>query len=293
MPFIFTEMVRCGEIGTHAIESFHRHHPDLVVNIFLGPEDRQYIPDHPNNRYHIIRKDTSIYNAFNNGHHGTAMLQEKIFSEHRGEQLIHFDADVYFTGNILDDIIEGLKTHDLVGSFRPYRLNPNNRDDVRGYADAIQTYCLGVNTSKITIRDPDTMRNYIQGFGWRHPTIDYFDPVTFHMLDNGATIKYLPVEVIGGVDQAGARKNGYPTNEHMDYGQKIVHFAGIGSGRNFYQMLQRGERPSVYESYVKFGLERYDMYLRVFTGRGILSAPTFDIAAIRMHLGLDTVNNHK
>ena len=286
-PFIFTEMIRCGEIGTHAIKSFHKHHPDLVVNIFLGPDDIQFIPEHPNNRYHLIRKDTPIYDAFNVGHLGTSMLQEKIFSAHRGEKLIHFDADVYFTGDIINDIIKGLEDHDLVGSFRPYRLNPNKRDDVRGYPDAMQTYCFGINTSKITVTDPETLHRYIYGHGWKHPTIDYFDPVTLHVRENGGKVLYLPVEVIGGVDQEGNRKNGYPINEEFDYGDKIIHFAGVGSGRNFYTMLTNNNRPNVPEFYVRFGIERYDMYLRIFTGKGILESTKYDIAAIRLHMGLD------
>jgi len=292
-PFIFTEMIRCGEIGTHAIESFHEHHPDLVVNIFLGPEDLQFIPDHPNNRCHLIRKDTPIYDAFNMGHLGTSMLQERIFTSNPGKKLIHFDADVYFTGNIIDDIIEGLKTHDLVGSFRPYRLNPNKRDDLRKYADAIQTYCFGVNTAKITVKDPDILAKYIQGHGWRHPTLDYFDPVTFHILDNGGTIKYLPVEVIGGVDQEGNRKNGYLINEEFDYGDKIIHFAGVGSGRNFHTMRLNNQTPHVPEFYVQFGIERYDMYLRIFSGKSILPDTKYDIAGIRQHMGLDTAVSDK
>jgi hypothetical protein len=273
MPFIFTEIVRCGEIGRNAILSFHKHHPHLELNIFAGPDDIVHIPENSHNRIHIVDPNSEIYKAFNNGHLGTAILWQSIFSAHPNEVLVHFDSDVYFFGDIVNDILEKMKTADLVGSFRPYKNNPNNMDNVRGYADCVQTYCFGVNTSKITITDKVSMVNMIAGYLWRHPVIDFFDPVTFHILENGGTIEYIDIDVIGGVDTMGGRQNKYTGvgNDYCEVGDKIVHFAGVGSGRNFYTMLQKGQHINVSESYVQFGLERYNNYTLAMFGSSIIN----------------------
>jgi len=284
MVFVFTEMVRCGEIGKQAVESFHRHHPDLELNIFLAPEDVQYITTDVRNVFHYVMPDTPVYNGFSAGHTGTSMLWTQIFTEHSNERLVHFDADVFFNGDIVHDIIAKLETADLVGSFRPYRLNPNNRDDVRGYPDVIQTYCAGINTARIHVQDLTLLQKMIEGIAWKHPVIDFFDPVCFHMLENGATIAYLDVEDIGGVNQAGGRSNGCSENEIFDSGRRITHFAGVGSGRNFYTMLSQRNKIMVPESYVNFGLDRYDIYCRLFLGKSIRPSCMYDINTIRKNV---------
>lgn len=277
-------MVRCSEIGKQAILSFHKHHPSYELNIFIGPEDLEHIPHDPRNKIHLLRNDNPIYTGFDSGHLGTSMLWQTILTERPSEIVVHFDADVYFTGNLVDDILKEMQTHDLVGSFRPYKLNPNNRDDVRGYPDAIQTYCFGVNTAKITERNPQTLQKMIRGYLWKHPVIDFFDPVTFHILENGGKIKYIDVNVIGGVDQMGHRENNYPGNKEYDWGSKIMHFAGVGSGRNFYNMLKEGKYIHVPKSYVEFGLQRYDYYSRVFLNKSILPTCNDDLNAVRKHI---------
>ena len=284
MTFVFTEMVRCGEIGKQAVDSFHRHHPDLILHIFLAPEDVPYISADARNVLHYVLPDTPIYNGFSAGHMGTSMLWTHIFMEHPSEKLVHFDADVFFKGDIVHDIIAKMETADLVGSFRPYKLNHNNRDDVRGYADVVQTYCVGINTSKITIRDTASLQRMIQGIMWTHPVIDFFDPVSFHMLENGGTIAYMDVEDIGGVDRAGGRMNGYSENEIFDSGRRITHFAGVGSGRNFYTMLSKRKKIMVPESYINFGLDRYDIYCRLFLHKSIRPSCKYDIDTIRKNV---------
>jgi hypothetical protein len=284
MVFIFTEMIRCGNIGYHAILSYFKHHSH-PLHIFLGEDDVQFIPIDLRITLHIIDKNSPTFKGFDQGHLGTSMLWRDIFLENHNEKIIHFDSDVYFTGNIIDDIIEKLEDNDLVGSFRPYKLNPNNMDHVRQYPDCIQTYCVGINTSKTTITNPDDLQNMIRGYLWKHPVIDYFDPVTFHMRENGARIVYLDIDVIGGVDQLGKRNNKYSLNEFFDVGSKIIHFAGVGSGRNFYNMKVENKSPDVPNTYVDWAVERYDFYLRLFYNKYILSNPSCNIATFRSLLG--------
>ena len=276
-------MVRCGEIGKQAILSFHKHH-DHDLNIYAGPEDLEHIPHHPRNKIHVLRNDNPIYTGFDSGHLGTSMLWQSIFADHPSDIVIHFDADVYFTGNLVDDILKDMETYDLVGSFRPYKLNPNNRDDVRGYPDVVQTYCFGVKTARITEKDQTTLQKMIQGYVWKHPVIDFFDPVSFHILENGGKIKHIDVNVIGGVDQTGNRENAYPGNKEYDWGSKIIHFAGVGSGRNFHNMLETGRNINVPKFYVEFGLERYDYYCRLFLNKTILPTFKLNLNAVREHI---------
>jgi len=245
------------------------------LNIFAGPDDILHIPENPHNRIHIVDPNSEIYKAFNNGHLGTAMLWQSIFSAHPNEVLVHFDSDVYFFGDIVNDIIEKMKTADLVGSFRPYKNNPVNMKIFHEYADCVQTYCFGVNTSKITITDSATFVNMILG-KWKHPVIDFFDAVTFHILENGGNIEYIDIDVIGGVDKSGGRQNKYIDvgNDLFDIGDKIVHFIGVGSGRNFYTMLQKGQQIHTSDFYIKFALDRYNNYTIIMLGKSIMGEET-------------------
>lgn len=280
---IFTELLRCGEIGTQAIRSFHAHH-NHSLHIFAGPEDVQYIPQNPNNIVHVIDPNSDIYQAFRSGHKGTALLWATIFTTFQTDAFVHFDSDVYFCGNVVDDILKELESHDIVGSFRPYKLNPNSREDVRSYPDAVQTYCFGFKTRFLTEKNLSVLQPMVQGLSWKHPVIDFFDPVTFHMLENGATLGYLDPSVIGGVAFDGTRKNGVALNTDFDVGKKIIHFAGVGSGKNFAAMMARNERISVPSSYVQFGLTRYDAYSRIFFGKGVLATCSLDISAMWKHI---------
>lgn len=283
MVFVYTEIVRCGKIGTQAIRSYHTHHT-YPLHIFASEDDIRYIPEHPNNIIHVIDRSSPQYAAFSQGHLGTSMLWTSVILTTSDDTYVHFDSDVYFCGDVVCDILKGLESYDIVGSFRPYKKNPNKREDVRMYPDTVQTYCFGFKREKITITDPTVLQQMVQGISWKHPVIDFFDPVTFHMLENGATIHYLDVKTIGGIDENGGRENGYPENKHFDFGSKIIHFAGVGSGANFHSMNQRGEQIAVPESYVRFGLERYDAYSRIFFGQPILNTCSIHITGIQEHI---------
>jgi hypothetical protein len=274
--FIFTEMIRCGEIGRYAISSFRKYHPNLTVNVFLARDDVKYIQRHDNVILHIIEEEDPIYKGFDNGHIGTSMLWQRIFMERPNEKLVHFDSDVLFCGNIIDDILTELETADLVGSCRPYKHNPNKMDNVRQYSDVVQTYCVGINTAKITVRDPHILQLMVVGYHWKHPTIDFFDPVSFHILENGGKIKYIDIDDIGGVTLEGTRQNKHidAGNAHFDVGNKIIHFAGVGSGKNFYRMRhEQNKHINVPEFYVQFGLSQYDTYSRIMFNKKIIDGP--------------------
>lgn len=279
--YIFTEIVRCGLIGKIALESYHKYHTKKV-HVFGREEDFKFIDKHPNTIFHIFDKSDEIVHAFDKGHLGTAMVWTKVILELSGSnnKIIHFDSDVVFRGNIIDDICEKLNTYDIVGSMRNYPNNPNKRDDVRHLQDITQTYCFGFNKQFNYIKEYHLLARFVENtldqnvvmemmYKYRQynyvPTIDYFDPLAFCMIKNGAKLFIYHVDILGGCTDLGTRINNYGIlNKHMDFGDKISHFASLGSGLNFLTMMQNNKQIQVEKWYVEYALKKLDLYLRVF-----------------------------
>jgi hypothetical protein len=277
---IYTEIIRCGQIGTQAISSFHKHH-NLKLNIYCSDDDLQYIPDNSNNIIHIIQKNSELYNNFNEGHKGTSHLWTNLILDLPNEikYLIHFDSDVFFFGNLVDDIIKELENYDLVGPIRPYKNNPNLQINERR-DDVLNTFCFGFNRDLIKMRDKKILWNWVRGFpvNFPHKVIDFFDPVSFHILYNGGKIKFIDENTIGGINYLFSRKNKHEElNAIFDVGDKIIHFASVGSGQNFNNMLQNKKKINVPMSYIKFALERFDIYSQLFFNKKVINSDKNDI----------------
>lgn len=283
--FIFSEIVRCGIIGKIAYESFHRFHTQKL-HIFGRKEDFQFITEHPNNVYHILEDDSPIVAAFDKGHKGTAMVWTKVILESKEKYIIHFDSDVVFRGDLVNDIIKDLKNHDIVGGFRTYKNNPCKRDDVRHLPDVTATYCFGFNKEKIYVKEPELLEPLVENAlthdivtklfakypQYRYvPTIDYFDPIAFIILVEGGSILIYDNDLMGGQRAEGDRVNKYGLlNEHIDFGDKISHFASVGSGLNFINMMKKNNNINVPEWYVNYGVRKLDLYMRLFYNTHIL-----------------------
>ena len=284
--FIFSEIIRCGLIGRVAYDTFHRFHPTLKLHIFGRKEDFEYIIEHPNNILHELDDTPEIVEAFNSGHKGTSMVWAKVMLEAKEDYVIHFDSDVVFRGDIVQDILDSLKDYDIVGGIRNYPNNPNKRDDVRHLPDLTQTYCFGFNKTLNYIQEPELLARFIENtvttdivefthklyphYGYS-PTIDFFDPVAINMVKIGASIKTIDVDIIGGTNDEGKRINKYGIlNRDMDFGDKIAHFASVGSGLNFLNMMNTGKSISVEQWYVDYALGKLDLYMRLFYNKKIL-----------------------
>lgn len=279
--YIFTEMIRCGNIGAQAIKSFHKHH-DAELNIWCSQEDVFYIPTHKNNIIHIIETGCELYNDFDEGHKGTSHLWTNLILElpENIKKIIHFDSDVYFRGNMVDDIIEGLNAYELVGPVRPYKNNKNNRDDIRQYSDVVQTYCFGFHREFITknntlnlLINKENLWNWVRGYSttFIHDVIDFFDPVSFLILYNGGKCKTIDENIIGGIKSNGLRDNKYSIlNNDFDVGDKIIHFASVGSGLNFCKMIKSNKQIKVSPPYIKYAIIKYDIYSRIFFNTRLL-----------------------
>lgn len=266
-PFIFTELYRCAKIGKIALDSLAMHHPGLEIHIYGTPEDFALIEHRPQFILHDLTPETQIRENFNHGHLGTASLWAKIILERPERYIIHFDTDVIFRAPVFPEIIEKLhQGYSQVGPRRNYQHNPNNRDNVRWLADVSQTVCFGFDRERVTQRSYDILTKMCQGTfnPYGYPMIDFFDPVSFDIQHNGGRTYFLSHDDFGGCDEYGKRHNKYPDqNALIDFGDKLVHFAGVGSGMNFYTNKEKIST-SVAQSYIDFALEKYAIYCQVF-----------------------------
>ena len=279
-PYIFTEAYNCGKILKRCLETFHRHH-DNKVHIFGKRPDFDELGEirtHPNNVLIDVSTDTMLECLYRNGHSGTAYIFAKAFHHETNEHndIVHFDSDVIFRGECLSDITTKFdEGFDIVGTRRCYRHNRNHRDDVRSQPDTVNTFFFGMKKDKIDKVDFNTLRSMCEGHNaiTGHKIIDFFDPVVYSGLVNGARVHFLDYNDYGCFDENGSKCNAYPElNELMDFGHKIVHFAGVGSGYNNYK---NGTTTSSYSSW---SVERFYLYSSSVLGENLGShdAPLAD-----------------
>ena len=285
--FIFTEIVNCGLIGRIAFQTFHKFH-NRKLHIYGRTEDFLQIEFHPNNIYHFLDQDQDIVDSFQFGHRGTSKIWTKAILEAKEKYLIHIDSDVVFRGDAVEEVIQKLGEYDIVGSMRNYPNNPHkHRNDVRHLPDVTATYCFGFNKDLIKVDQPHLLARLVENsldnfvvaelryrYPWYQyvPTIDYFDPVAFIIIQHGGKVHIVDNNVLGGFDNEGGKKNKYGIlNEDCDFGDKIIHFASVGSGLNFLQKIQKQQPIQVDKWYVEYALSKLDLYLRLFYNQNILS----------------------
>ena len=102
-------------------------------------------------------------------------------------------------------------------------------------------------------------------------TLDFFDPVAFDMVTNGAKIYHLDYNQVGGTDFYGKRDNNFaslnnpPTPNKIDFGTDLVHFSAVGSGMNFYSNPTAKENAGRhYSEYSKVAINRYALFCNIF-----------------------------
>ena len=303
--YIFTEIVGCGKIGRIALDSFHKYH-DYKVHVYGTREDFAHLVPHDNNI--LIEVPAHILPAYKHGHVGTALLWEHVIKHCPTKYMLHFDSDVIFRQNIVSDMIALAPEYNLIGPFRNYHHNPHGNPSIRQLADICQTNCTLWNKDRIspqylhgTTSIPSWIHSTLQlspiqiarRIKWQlkhllgsykmsrfaqmihgtynpfpFPTIDFFDPVMFDMIRNGARIYHLDYNDVGGCNYYGKRDNvykeinDYPTKYKLDFGRKLVHFSCVGSGMNFY--LHPDAAANVPKAYVDASLDRYALFCKIF-----------------------------
>jgi len=299
--YIFTEIVNCGKIGNIAIDSFHKYH-NYKVHIYGTKEDFKWINKNVNNIF--IEVELNVIEGYRSGHLGTAILWEQIIKNCNSKYLIHFDSDTIFRDNIIDEMMERSNEYDIIGPIRNYHHNQNNRNDIAFLTDLCQTNCTLFNLDMISTKFTgkkklnSSIKNQVFDLSLRQivkylkntikynkssifiqmirgtyspfcfGNIDFFDPVMFDMIKNGAKVYHLDFNDVGGCDKYGSRENqfkninNFPTEYKLDFGKKLVHFSCVGSGMNFYNNNEISKKIS--KSYVKTALDRYALFCKIF-----------------------------
>jgi hypothetical protein len=268
--FIFTIAYNCGKVLNKMLESFHKHH-NAKIHIFGTHKDFKAAMKHPNNEYIDLSVDDNVRHYFQQGHLGTSYIWTKVMKKEYGDysKIIQIDSDVIFREECLSDITSKFDDgYDLIGPRRAYKntkiVPPHiGEEQIRNLEDVVSTFFLGVNLDKISDHDFNTLHRMVVGYHnpFGHAIIDFFDPVSFDILHNGGKICYLPFEDYGSCNDQGEFDNGHPElNDLYDFGNKIIHFAGIGSGMNFYYN-GNGNVPPTYTEWAK---KRFSLYMKVF-----------------------------
>lgn len=264
---IFTEVYNCGKIARKALESFAEYH-EHRVHVVGTAKDFKHLKGLKNIEIIDVTSDDALKNYYKNGHLGTAYIFAKALQGGYGkyDKVIHFDSDVIFRGECISDIEVGFdEGYDLIGQRRCYENNRCSRDDIRGIglADVVGTCFFGVKTKSISNYEFPILHKMIVGFHnpFNHPILDFFDPVSFDIINNGGAVKYLDSKDYGSTDADGSLENGYgEINSIFDFGKKFIHFAGIGSGMNFYN----NGNENVPDSYADWAKGRYSLYSKLF-----------------------------
>jgi len=263
--FIYTEAVNCGLILKKCLETFFKYHPNVNVHVFGFENDLNEVNIFPNVIPHDITNDNDCKRFYQNGHLGTAYIGAKVITEYakNHKYIIHFDSDIIFREECLSFLIDKIESgYDLIGPRRCYEKNMNGRTDLIGLPDLVQTYFYAYNREKITTNNFSILQNMIVGYHSPkgYPILDYFDPVSFEILDNGGNIYFLDSDNFGGLTINGDKKNKYyEFNEDTDFGEKLIHFAGIGSGMKFYYY-----GGNTHDGYIKWAIRRFGMYYKLF-----------------------------
>ena len=259
--FIWTEAVKCGEILAPMIESYLSHH-DYPLHVFATDEDFQYISHikNPLIRYCSLNSISKslvekIERGYKKGHLGTAKLWSYLIRNQSERFYIHLDADTIFLDNVTNEIKYSLQEgkYALVGSRRPYkyrtyRLTGRDAKALNRLPDVVNTDCFGFDRSFFRISPEWLLTRKILGRRqFRRPIIDFFDPISFEILDNGGLIHYLDSQS-DGVSAS--------PNLQSNFHSKRISFSAVGSGLNFYK------NPSAKSSagYKKFALSSFSLY---------------------------------
>ncbi len=273
---VFTECFNCGEVAKVSIESFLKFH-DREVHVFGSSEDFNQLGELVTHKNVTLIAYNDLSGKFQRGHEATAYIFATAYQRWKGQKVLRFDSDVIFLSESVSLIENAFdEGFDIVGSRRCYGNNPSGIKGLEKYPDTISTYFLGLNTAKYPPYDFDTLCRMWQGAYSPEgiPILDFGCPVIQSMLSNGATIKYLDQNLIGGQNEQGKKISDHKANLHMDFGSYLIHLGGVGSGCAVYNGKSSPEK-----SYADWAVIRYAFFCKLFFNKDILhdgKPPIFD-----------------
>jgi hypothetical protein len=254
------------------LRSYFAHH-NIPLKIFLYDDD-EFINEFPDmleviqitdNPHSYLPSKSALKLAFKEGHKGTALLWASIFSSSVASSFIHLDADNIYLENVVDEIVEKLDSHALVGFRRPYALAPNmlplwQRIHLRFATDTVHTFAMGVKLEgKKHKGDNESLAREIRGFhrfgrvGAIIPNLDFFDRTAKRISPFASGTWFLG-------------EGNYPRRFGSDSGplfvSKLLEFSAVGSGYSFCV----NEPEGVSSSYVLHAKRSYAIYNKLFLG---------------------------
>jgi hypothetical protein len=304
---IFTEIVGCGKIGRIALDSFHKYH-DLKVFVYGTKEDFKHIKENKNNiLIEVDNKVLEGYKNGHIGtailwENVIKKSKDKYFIHFDSDTIFRANiVDDMIEKSKEFDIIgpmrnyhhnpQGIKSVRHLTDLCQTNCSLFNKELIS--KNYIEKNGLGLPSIKLILSLP--VLQIARRFKWfiknrvilrkqnlsvfcqmihgtyspfSFPTIDFFDPVMFDMVINGAKIFHLDFDDVGGCDKYGKRDNkfkdinNFPTPYKLDFGNKLVHFSCVGSGMNFYN--DKLAAINVSRSYVECALDRYALFCKTF-----------------------------
>jgi hypothetical protein len=273
--FIWTEAFNCGEILNPMLESY-LYHNKYELNVFGTVDDFNEINiSSPLLIYHNLNKnqktlklENRILNGYKSGHKGTSELWAYLISKRKERYFLHIDSDTVFLGDIISDLINCVKveSYNLAGSRRPYFHRTYTKSGRDGRAldklpDVVNSDCFIFDKTLISLKPTWILKRKIAGKRqFRHPIVDFFDPISFEIIRKNGKVCYTDSR------QDGSRS---VTNLKSEFYAKRISFAAVGSGLNFYKNPEVKTSPG----YRKFALASYSLYAKWLLNKDIPIPP--------------------
>lgn|GEM_PF-1357573 len=254
---IFTEIVNAGKAGRISLDSFHKHH-NHKVHVYGTQEDFKMLIPNDNNILIDVGNEFDIMEGYKDpAHWGMFLLWAKIITETEAQNIIHFDSDVVFRGDIISEMImKAEEGFDLIGPRRRYA----------GHPTVCPTTLISFNKEKLPKYDRDTTTKFLcSAF---NPdglyNTDFFDVPMYTIIKNGGKVFHLDYNDVGGVAENGNRDNVCGSINHsIEVGNKIAHFCGVGSGQDLYNTL-RSQPEQREDGYAGFAIGNYAVFCKIF-----------------------------
>ena len=210
------------------------HHPNLVLHVFAYSDDLVFLPKNDRVIYHVFPAsnllsrfgnfvknffasysldEAYLKRSFKRGHKGTARLWAFIFKHFSYcDNLIHFDADIVFTGDAVSRLISLSTEYDFIVNVALILIT---------LIMTMWDHCLILFKHAVSFLShllyllsfdfPNL--SWLQLYGCNRITgfklLDFFDQLSLEAKLNGAHFHFLPVSDFGGTDSNGSRFSTY------------------------------------------------------------------------------------
>ena len=191
-------------------------------------------------------------------------MWEHLIHSRKEKVFIHLDSDTIFVSEVITDLVNAIQyeNNSIAGSRRPYKNRgyrktgfDSKKLDLR--PDSINTDCFAFTTKYISKRPRFWLRRKILGKRISlKPVVDFFDPVTFEIIEKKGRVKYMD-----------SPHNGFSStiNYESNFMESRISFAAVGSGCNFFN----NNVENIPKGYLDFALASYSLFANEFLQKDI------------------------